>query len=309
MMRRRAALGALLAAAGCARVRPLTAAAPRLDEWTLDAPGIGPLRVSIWRPDATGADAPPRGVLYMHDGQNLFDPAVSGYGKVWHVDRAAARLAAAGTIDPPIIVGVWNPGDARFRTYLPRAAYDRLAPDVRADLGVRIGDGPVRSDAYLAFMADVLKPAVDRAYRTRPGVADTRVMGSSMGGLISLYALVERPDIFGAAGCLSTHWPMFIPPDDRAAAPHADAVTAAWTGYLRDRLGKPVGRRIWFDHGTATLDRLYAPYQAAVDALLPALGWRPARDFASRTYSGAPHEENAWAARVADPLAWLFAVA
>ncbi|TKD51819.1 hypothetical protein FBR43_14450 [Sphingomonas baiyangensis] len=151
-----------------------------------------------------------------------------------------------------------------------------------------------------------LKAAIDRGYPTRPGRDDTAIMGSSMGGLISLAAFVRYPRIYGRAGCLSTHWPIFIPAGEGAPVPHAAAVTAMWTGWLRDTLGAPAGRRLWFDHGTATLDALYAPYQAAVDALLPTLGWMRGRDFESRVYPGAPHEENAWAARLTDPLAWLY---
>jgi hypothetical protein len=91
-----------------------------------------------------------------------------------------------------------------------------------------------------------------------------------------------------------------------AAAPYATEVTTMWTNWLRAELGAPDGRRLWFDHGTATLDALYAPCQAAVDAVLPTLGWRRGEDFESHVYAGAPHEENAWAARVQEPLEWLY---
>lgn len=280
------------------------AAAPpagRLFEHRFATPTLGAVTVTVWTPPGHESTRTRRPVLYMHDGQNLFDPAVSGYGKVWHVDRAveASRLGAGA----PIVVGIWNAGAARFRTYLPAPIARRLPAAVTAGLAARIG-GDVRSDAYLDFLTGMLKPAIDARYRTRPGRADTMVMGSSMGGLISLYAMLRHPGVFGAAGCLSTHWPLFIP-EDGSDAPFRAAVIAGWTGWLSNALGAPAGRRIWFDHGTATLDSLYRPYQAAVDALLPRLGWRQGRDFVSRTYPGAAHEEGAWAARVRDPIDWL----
>ncbi|PCD03272.1 hypothetical protein COC42_02365 [Sphingomonas spermidinifaciens] len=300
MTTRRGALGLIAGAAliGCAE----PSSAVTSDEMTLEAAGIGPMRVSVSTPPGYRLGAARHPVLYMHDGQNLFDPAVSGYGKVWHVDRAVERLELGDRA--PIVVGIWNPGAARFRTYVPQPIVDRLPAAVTAGLAERIG-GPVQSAAYLDFLAGPLKTAIDRRYRTRTGRSDTFVMGSSMGGLISLHALVRHPQVFGAAGCLSSHWPLFIP-EGEGEAPFRAEVTRAWTGWLGEALGSPAGRRIWFDHGTATLDRLYAPYQAAVDRALPPLGWRAGRDFTTRVYPGAPHEENAWAARLTDPLAWLY---
>ncbi|WP_448503031.1 alpha/beta hydrolase [Sphingomonas sp.] len=302
-MRRRDMMAALAAASLSACVRDDRRALPALADRWFEAERVGRLRVTVWTPPGYRADRP-RPVLYMHDGQNLFDPAVSGYGKVWHVDRAVERLALGD--DAPIVVGVWNPGEARFRTYLPHVAIERLPRAVTDAAAPRIGAGPVVSDAYLAFLAGPLKAAIDRDYATRPGRDDTTIMGSSMGGLISLYAFVRHPETYGSAGCVSTHWPVFIPEGDGVAVPFAAEVTAMWTNWLRAELGPPDGRRLWFDHGTATLDALYAPYQAAVDALLPMLGWRRGEDFESRVYEGAPHEENAWAARVQEPLEWLY---
>ena len=238
-------------------------------------------------------------VLYMHDGQNLFDPAVSSYNKVWAADRAAAAMD-----DPPIIVGIWNAGADRGRHYLPARVFDRLPAKARATLAGPDGK-PVLSDSYLRFLVEELKPMIDRDYRTRPGRADTAIMGSSMGGLISLYAIAEYPQVFGAAGCLSTHFPIFVPTSEGAPALFADEVKAAWASYLKDRLGPPDGRRIWFDHGTETLDAIYAPYQAHVDALLPTLGWQRGKDFVSTVFAGTPHEENAWAARLPQVMRWV----
>jgi len=237
----------------------------------------------------------------MHDGQNLFDPAVSGMNKVWAVDRKVTELVAAGTIDPVIVVGVWNPGAARARTYLPQPLFDALNDADRAAV-LRFANGAPQSRAYIDFLAGPLNAQIDREFRTLPGRAHTAIGGSSMGGIVSLYAFAEYPRIYGAALCLSTHWPLAVPV--AGAGPDPARVRAAWTEYLTRRLGRPDGRRIWFDHGTATLDAYYAPYQQAVDALLPRLGWRRGRDVESRVYPGAEHEENAWARRLGDPLSF-----
>jgi len=82
-------------------------------------------------------------------------------------------------------------------------------------------------------------------------------------------------------------------------------VLAAFDAYLGKRLGKPGGRRLWFDHGDRTLDQFYAPYQDHVDATLAGLGWRKGADFDSRAYPGAAHNEASWRVRLADPLTYL----
>ena len=115
-------------------------------------------------------------------------------------------------------------------------------------------------------------------------------MGSSMGALISLYAVTEYPDVFGAAGCVSVHWPI----GDGLVADH-----------LARHLPPRGTHRFYFDHGTVTLDAGYATYQRRVDAMLRAAGWREGRDFMTYVDAGAAHDERAWRARVDVPLEFL----
>ena len=271
---------------------------------TLDAVAsrhIASPRVTVWLPPGYDAGERRYGVLYMHDGQNLFDRKRSNFDKVWAADKSVTRLVAAKRIEPVIIVGVDQPGPARYRQYFPQALEAAAPAALKAEIS-RLASGPLTGNAYLAFLADELKPRIDREYRTRPEARHTAVAGSSMGGLISLYAFAERPAVFGRAACVSTHWPLGDPA--RMASQRA-AIEASWRRYLGDTLGEPAGRRIWFDHGDQTLDAAYGPYQAVVDARVVELGWRRGRDFESRAYAGAAHEENAWAARLDDALAWL----
>ena len=270
---------------------------------TIDAApsvNIAPPRVTIWLPPGYDSGKQRYGVVYMHDGQNLFDRKRSGFDKVWAADKSVLRLVATRKIAPVIIVGVDEPGAARYRQYFPQRLYGMASAKVRADID-STAKGPLTGDAYLRFLTDELKPLIDKSYRTRPDAAHSAVVGSSMGGLMSCYAFIERPDVFGRAGCVSTHWPltfglMILPDDDRPAM---------WKTYLTQHLGKPTGRRLWMDHGDKTLDAAYPAWQPLIDADIAALGWKKGRDFESRAYPGAAHEENAWAARLDEIFGWL----
>lgn len=263
---------------------------------------IAPTKVVIWLPPGYDTTKQRYGVVYMHDGQNLFDPKRSNFNKVWAADKSALRLIAAGKVKPFIIVGIDQPGEDRGRQYFPRVMADLVSPAIQAKLKAQGNGKPIISDEYLKFLVKELKPRVDRDYRTKADRKHTSIAGSSMGGLISLYAITRYPKVFGTAGAVSTHLPLADP--NWTDAERSD-IFAAWRTYVVKELGKPAGRRIWFDHGTATLDAFYRPYQENLDAALVANGWRKGRDFSSRVYEGAPHEENAWAARMDDIFGWM----
>ncbi len=265
------------------------------------AAGLPNQRLTIWLPPGYDDGTQNYRVLYMHDAQNLFDPALSNFNKVWAADKAMMRHAAEAGEDPWIIVGIWSPGADRYRQYLPLPAYEQGDAALRAAMD-DYAKGPIVSRLYLEWITASLKPWLDSALRTRPEADDTAIIGSSMGGLISLYAFLEHPEVFGRAGCVSTHWPAIAPQSVDATDP---ALVEIWRGMLREKLGEPQGRKLWFDHGTATLDAYYPPYQAAIDAHISKTNWVRGRDWESREYDGAEHEENAWAARLPDVLNWL----
>lgn len=274
-----------------------------LDYERVPAAGLPDQRLTIWLPPGYDADTRRYPVLYMHDGHNLFDPAKSNFNKIWAADKAMLKAVASGAVEPHIIIGIWAPGADRFRQYLPRDIYDAASPALKARMQVA-ATGPIVSDAYLAWIAGPLKTWVDAAFRTRPGAGDTAIMGSSMGGLMSCYAFVSRPDVFGRAGCVSSHWPAVDPRMVEGGDPE---LMQLWSRWFAQKLGRPDGRRLWMDHGTVTLDAYYAPYQQAVDASISGTGWQKGRDWESRVYPGAAHEENAWAARLPEVFGWLLA--
>ena len=265
------------------------------------AAGLPDQRLTIWLPPGYDAGKRRYPVLYMHDGHNLFDPAKSNFNKVWAADKAMLAAMASGKVEPHIIIGVWAPGKDRYRQYLPRDIYELASPAQRQRMDAMTG-GPVISDAYLAWLAGPLKQWVDRTYRTRTGPRDTAIAGSSMGGLMSCYAFLRRPDIYGRAACVSSHWPAADP-----GAPGAfdRDLAGRWDEWFHESLGQPRGRRLWMDHGTATLDAWYAPYQQLIDMRLAMSRWKRGRDWESKVYEGAEHEENAWARRLPEIFIWL----
>ena len=250
---------------------------------------VRPRNIMVWLPPGYGTE-PDQAyrVLYAHDGQNLFDPKSSFVGVDWGLHAALCRLRSKGAVDDALVVGIWNTPD-RYREYDPQKVFEEyLSPPQKIAYAKEYGR-PL-ADLYLKFIVGELKPFIDRRYRTRPGMADTLLLGSSMGGLISAYGLCEYPEVFGAAACLSTHWP---------------AVAGKMVDYLADRLPDPHRHRFYFDYGTETIDAQYEPFQQQVDAVLRARGYREGSDWVTRRFSGEDHSERAWRRRIDIPLRFL----
>ncbi len=251
--------------------------------------------VDVWLPPGYDGGRP-HAVLYMHDGQMLFDPATTWNRRAWELDRMAAPLLARGALRDFIVVAPWNHGPLRFAEYFPQAWMAHLDGPWRQALTARALNGPPRSDAYLRFLVEELKPTIDARYATQPAREHCFLAGSSMGGLISLYGLCEHPQVFGGAACLSTHW---IGGFERNAV-----VPAAALRHLREKLPPPETVRLWMDRGDTELDALYDEAQAQVDALMADKGFRPPR-FVSRVFAGTGHHEEAWRDRLPEVLGFL----
>ena len=161
--------------------------------------------------------------------------------------------------------------------------------------------------AIVSFIVEELKPRIDREYRVKSDRANTAIMGSSMGGLISLYAINEYPKVFGSAGMVSTHWPLFLPAKEGESITDEEyeAVSSAFERYLAPALAGPKSHRRYFDHGTETLDAVYARYQKRIDAIVARQGYRQGVNWVSRNFPGQAHSEKSWASRVDIPLRFL----
>lgn len=260
--------------------------------------------VDVWLPD--GYTARKRyAVLYMHDGQMLFDSMRNWNGQEWQVDETAGRLLRERKIRDVIVVGIWNTGLSRHTEYFPQKAFEALPLPLRDSLYKKFGSGEndlfyrkqVQSDAYLKFLVEELKPFVDSVFTTRKERENTFIAGSSMGGLISMYAICEYPEVFGGAACLSTHWPgLFVAEDN----PVPQAILA----YLQSRLPDPKTHRFYFDLGSVELESWYPPFQKQADEILRAGGYSR-KNWQTRVFPGENHSERAWAKRLEIPLVFL----
>jgi predicted alpha/beta superfamily hydrolase len=214
-------------------------------------------------------------VLYMQDGQNLFDPDTSFIkGNYWHMAETADALIAAGEIEPLIIVGIYNTGKHRIDEYTP--VEDK-----------RLGGG--QADAYGQMLVEELKPFVDHAYRTLPGEANCGLGGSSLGGLVTLYLGLRYTWMFSKLAVMSPSvwW-----------RKRAILKTVA-------QIKRKPNLKIWLDIGTNEGQRAL-PDARELNITLVKKGWVEGRDLAYLEVPDAQHTESAWAARVAPMLKFLF---
>jgi hypothetical protein len=237
----------------------------------------------------------------MLDGQYAF--ASDSDGINFAADRRVARLAAAGRIQPALIVAIDNLGEPadRFRQYMPQTIYDQSGGSLRAAIDRELAGRPLVSAQFLRFLATRLKPFVDAHYRTLAGRRDTAILGASMAGPMAAAAFVEEQQAFGRAACLSPQWPLY----DERFIDHPQLLSI-WPRYFA-RLGAPAGRRLWMDHGTRMMDAGMAPHQIGIARRLAQLGWRRGRDLETHVYHGAGHAFAQTAVQMDELLAWLLA--
>jgi len=265
---------------------------------------VTPRNVDVWLP----AQYDPQkkyAVLYMQDGQMLFDSTLTWNKQEWGVDETLSQLMSENKIKDCIVVGIWNGGRSRHAEYFPQKPFESLSASQQEMVynayrsnGQSIFFGiPIMSDRYLNFLTQELKPFIDKTYATKTDRSNTFIAGSSMGALISLYAICEYPSIFGGAACLSTHWPGLFTMEN-------NPVPGAFFSYLEQSLPSPTRHRIYFDHGTETLDSMYASLQKSVDLIMAKRGYK-SKQWISRSWPGQDHSERSWRGRFALPASFL----
>ena len=263
---------------------------------------IASRNVDIWLPDGY-SDKTKYAVLYMHDGQMLYDSTTTWNGQEWGVDEHLSKLIQDSIVKSTIVVGIWNTVDNRHSDYFPQAPFESLPQNVQDSLyALKRGDkllfnSKIQSDAYLKFIVEELKPYIDTHYSTLPEPENTAIMGSSMGGLISVYAICEYSQTFGNAACLSTHWPGVFNTEN-------NPIPQAFIQYLENYLPCQMNHKIYFDYGTETLDAEYEPYQKMVDQLMINAGYTES-SWKTLKFEGANHSEKAWNERLDIPLTFL----
>lgn len=264
---------------------------------------VEPRNVDIWLPenyDSTRKFS----VLYMHDGQMLFDSTTTWNKQSWNVDDVVTQLAQASKIEDVIVVGIWNAGKARHANYFPQKPFESLTQVERDSITKQLQRmGRTKetfkpnSDNYLKFLVSELKPFIDKKYNVYTDRQHTFIAGSSMGGLISMYAICEYPSVFGGAACFSTHWVGTFSLEN-------NPIPNAFIQYLKKKLPKPRKNKIYFDCGDQTLDALYPAIQQQVDEVMKAKGFSE-KNWQTHYFKGKDHSEKAWNERLDIPLLFL----
>jgi predicted alpha/beta superfamily hydrolase len=206
-------------------------------------------------------------VLYMHDGQNLFDPKTSSFGVDWRVDETVDSLITAKKIKPHIIVGIYNTKD-RSADYLPAA----------------------KGQDYMKFIVHQLKPFIDQNYRTNPGKNNTSVGGSSMGGIISFALAWEYPEVFSKAICMS---------------PAFKISQIDYVKEVENYNGKKKNIKLYIDNGGIGLEEQLQPGIDDMLNALDLKGYKKEVDYLWILDKNAKHFEAEWAKRMPNALIWL----
>ncbi|MFH4964814.1 alpha/beta hydrolase-fold protein [Gaetbulibacter sp. M235] len=257
--------------------------------------------VDIWLPDNYSSNKK-YAVLYMHDGQMLFDSTTTWNKQEWKVDEWATKLMSEKKVKDFIVVAMWNIPDIRHSDYFPNKPLgfinkDSILENTKGFDLQRLFKADINSDNYLKFIVEEVKPFVDKTFSVLTDREDTFIAGSSMGGLISMYAVCEYPQVFGGAACISTHWPGILPSDN-------NPVPQAFFQYMRSRLPDPKSHKMYFDYGTETLDQYYPQYSDQVDAVFLNGGYDDT-NFKNLKFEGKDHSENSWNQRLDIPLLFL----
>ncbi|MFK7948881.1 MAG: alpha/beta hydrolase [Saprospiraceae bacterium] len=270
---------------------------PKLEDFTFESAFIDKKQYSVYLPpsynDSLKKDYP---VLYLMDGQVQFGGKSPLSNASWNSHLVADSLMSLGEMKEAILIGVHHAGEKRFEEYMPQKPLDRLPKSDKDSIRNKV-EYTVYSDAFLKFLVRELKPAIDKKYRTLSDVENTFIGGSSMGGLLAMYATCDYPDVFGGAICMSTNWPI----SDEDTSPFiADEVV----GYFERTL--PTGKKWYFDLGTRGLDQYYEKYQITVDIIMKEKGYKRGLDWVTIKWHNHDHNEIYWSQRLSLPFQFIF---
>ncbi|WP_422355956.1 alpha/beta hydrolase [Roseivirga pacifica] len=239
-------------------------------EKEFDIPGLERNRqIRVYLPPEYEGSAKSYPVLYMHDGQNLFDNATSFVGE-WGVDEILDSLYYSAGLEL-IVVGVDNGGANRIHE-LTAWNHEKY--------------GKAEGQAYMSFIVSTIKPYVDEHYRTKPGRSNTAIMGSSLGGLITHYAVFQYPEVFSKAGILSpSYW--------WGEGPFEQVQEQAL----------PNNTRLYLLMGGKEGDEMLSSFNRMVD-LMKAQGL--SKNVTSKVNPEGEHNEQFWNTEFATAVMWLF---
>ena len=265
---------------------------------------ISPRTVDIWLP-SDYSKSKKYSVIYMHDGQMLFDATTTWNKQEWMVDDVITKLSVENKIENVIVIAIWNIPTLRHTNLFPKKTLENLT-QVQHDLilekaqkfGYNFTFEAVNSDNYLKFIVEEVKPFVDTNFSVYTDANHTAIMGSSMGGLISMYAICEYPKVFGKAACLSTHWIGFREFEN-------NPIPESFFSYMKKKLPNPKNHKLYFDYGTETLDADYIKYEYRVDEILKEKGY-DSTNSKNLKFEGENHSEASWQKRIPIPIEFMF---
>lgn len=257
--------------------------------------------IDVWLPDGYSSKEKYL-VLYMNDGQSLYDAESTWNKQAWEVDAIAGELIVSKKTKKFIVVGIWNNGEYRHSEYFPQKIIQSIPEDSRKIIVEEQLKNNPQADNYLKFIVKELKPFIDKTYNIKKGRKNTFIAGSSMGGLISLYAICEYPEVFGGAACLSTHTPMIM--KEMMSEKTDTDVASKYRDYLKINLPNPKSHKIYFDYGNQTLDSFYQPYQEKIDTIMIEKGYS-SKNWITKFFPGDDHSEKSWSSRLHLPLEFL----
>ena len=262
---------------------------------------ITPRPVDVWLPENYSSEKK-YAVLYMHDGQMLFDATTTWNKQEWMIDEVATKLMKEGATKDFIVVGIHSISKIRWQDLFPEKAMDFLSKEDKDAMYKEAAKNNfstiLNGDEYLKFLVEELKPYIDTTYSVFRNKENTFVAGSSMGGLMSMYAVAEYPTIFKGAACISTHWVGASPKENN---PLPEAILS----YLEKNIPDAATHKMYFDYGNKTLDKFYPEYASTVDKIFVSNEYSINENFKNLFFEGTDHSELSWQKRVHIPLTFL----
>ena len=254
------------------------------------------IKIEVWTPKGY-TDSKKYPVIYMHDGQNLFDANSTWNHQAWEIDSVLGSLIADKKVKPAIVVGIHSVDTTRIGDLMPERVVEMTPSGEVRDFIDLMCRGQYRADEYLSFIVNTLKPIIDDKFSTLTDRKSTSIMGSSMGGLISIYGVTEYPEVLGAAVCMSTHWTGAI--GDNADFP------IAMKQYLLDNFPRNGDYLLYFDNGDCDYDSQYLPAYNEMNTLFDFLGYQEGEKLKTGVFQGHSHSEKSWSERVSIPLQFV----
>lgn len=252
---------------------------------------IGDRIIDYWAPKS-----PTDSLLIAHDGQNVFDGKTSTHRrKTWEIGQSVNRVSQDLGITPPAVIAIWNGNSkenpwARLKELAPEKVFRGGVKVIASDL-IPVSVDELYGDRYLDEIFAKIVPVITQHLEIERTPEKTAMIGSSMGGLCTLYAIDQYRDKFHTGLALSTHWPL-----------GANALVDALIG----NLPQPGKHKIYMSHGTKGLDAEYAPFQKRADELMLEKGYRAGQDFLSKVHVRTGHNEKSWASYIDEPISfWL----